>query len=206
MTTIYLVRHAKNDLVGNRLAGWMPGVHLNEEGRAQANSLSGFFQKVPLNAVYSSPLERAVETAQPIAKVHGLDLVPRPDLGELRYGTWEGKTLKALRRRRLWPIILNTPSLARFPEGESFSEAQFRVVRELEAIRSLHKGRKATIACVSHGDIIKLAVAHYLGLALDHFQRLTIAPASITQLLIHEGSVRLLRLNHTLAGDSSKLE
>ena len=193
MTAIYLIRHGQNDFVRKgKLPGWLPGIHLNEIGRLQAERLAESFRDVQLEAVYSSPLERALETAAALAEAKGLELEIREPLGEVRIGTWEGLSLRAARRRKLWPIIRFAPSLARFPQGESFVEAQARVVGELESLRAAHRG---AIACVSHADPIKLAVAHYLGLPLDQFQRLTIEPASVSLLDVEHNSARLIRLN-----------
>jgi len=199
MTLIFLIRHGENEYVGKgKLAGWLPGVHLNEKGVAQAKTLVDHFVKIPLQAIYSSPLERTVETASPLAEAKGLEIVEREGLGEIRYGRWEGRSLKALRKRNLWPIIQSTPSLARFPDGESFVEAQDRVVSEIEFLRSRHKGKKGSFACVSHADVIKLILAHYIGLHIDLFQRLSVSPASISALHIDPG-IHLLTLNDTSA-------
>jgi probable phosphoglycerate mutase len=200
MTTIFLIRHGQNEYVGQgRLAGWLPDVHLNDAGRAQAQALVDLFKEVKLQAIYSSPLDRTLETAIPLAEAQGLKPLSRPGLGEVRYGTWEGKTLKSLRRRKLWRVVQWMPSLARFPDGESFPEAQNRIVTELEHLRAQHRGKKDAIACVSHSDMIKLAIAHYMGLPIDLFQRLTIHPASISILAIGEQGIRLFRLNDTRA-------
>ena len=147
-----------------------------------------------------------METAAPIATAHKLKVIPRPGLGEIHYGRWQGHTIKALRRRKLWPVIQASPSLARFPEGESFPEAQARVVAELESLRALHTSAKSAIACVTHSDPIKLAIAHYIGLPLDLFQRLTIEPASISILHIGNRQTRLLRLNDTQATNAGSAE
>ncbi len=199
MTTFYLIRHGENNLLGKRLPGWMPGVHLNERGLAQAESLARALADVPIAAVYASPLERTMETAAPLARAKELEIMQRPGLGELRPGRWEGQSLKTLRRRKLWPVIQFTPSLARFPEGESFAEAQARVAAEIEDLRRRHP--KDGVACVSHADIIKLAVAHFLGLPLDLFQRLSVSPASISVLTVSENHARLVRLNDTRAAE-----
>ena len=200
MTTFYLIRHGYNDFLGkHKLAGRMPNVHLSSEGYRQAEALGRILSSVKFEAIYASPLERAVETAEPIARDQGLDILIREGLLEIGYGTWQGQSLKTLRRRKLWPIIQNTPSLARFPEGESFPEAQARVVAEIEALRDLHRSKKASIACVFHSDPIKLAIAHYLGLPLDLFQRITISPASMSVLTISDSSIRVMGLNDTRA-------
>jgi probable phosphoglycerate mutase len=189
-----LIRHALNDWVGERLAGWTPGVHLNEEGRAQVTALVGRLASVPLAAVYSSPLERTLETAQPIAAAHGLTVEVREDLGESRYGDWTGRSLKELHKEALWPAVQVYPSGARFPGGESLREVQTRLVTALDAIRDAHRGQ--TVAVVSHADPIKAAVAFYVGLSLDLFQRLAVSPASVTALSFTAFGPRLLCLNN----------
>ena len=200
MTTFYLIRHGHNDFVEKRkLAGRMPDVHLSAEGHRQAEALVQILSSVKFKAIYASPLERAVETATPLASDQGLEIIIREGLLEIDYGSWQGQSLKALRRRKLWPIIRNSPSLARFPEGESFPEAQARVVAELEALRSLHRGKKGNIACVFHADPIKLAIAHYLAMPLDLFQRITISPASTSTLTVSDSSIRIIGLNDTRA-------
>jgi probable phosphomutase (TIGR03848 family) len=200
MTIVYLVRHGENDFLRkkHRLAGWLPGVHLNDRGQAQADALAEYFSKIRLQAIYSSPLERTMETAEPIAKAKGLPIERCEGLGEIDCGRWEGQTLKTLSRRKLWPVIQHTPSLARFPDGESFVEAQGRSVSIIEDLRSIHKTPKASFLCVTHADVIKLIIAHYLGLSLDLFQRIVVMPASISILQI-DHTPRLLLLNDTQA-------
>jgi probable phosphoglycerate mutase len=195
MPTVLLVRHAENDYVRKgRLAGRLPGVHLNEHGRDQAEKLAEVLKAAPVRAVYSSPLDRTMETAGPIAAAHGLEVIERPGLIELDFGDWEDKTLKSLRRRKLWKTVQNRPSLMEFPNGETFSAAQVRVAAEIDAIRRLHKPKDLVI-CVSHSDLIKLAMAYYLGLSLDLFQRIMIAPASISTLFFGEGHVQVVNMN-----------
>jgi probable phosphoglycerate mutase len=203
MTILFLIRHGVNDWVGRRLPGWTPGIHLNEKGRAQAEALGGLLQAAHLEALYASPLERTMETAAPIARQSGLRIRSRQGLADVRPGEWQGQSLRVLRHRKLWPVIQHTPSLARFPGGESFPEAQARIVSELEAIRRDHPSPGAAVACVSHGDIIKLAVAHYLGLPLDLFQRLTVDAASISVLWVGDTMSRLVRLNDTRATEAA---
>jgi probable phosphoglycerate mutase len=195
MMNLLLIRHADNDWVGKRLAGWTPKVHLNEKGRAQAENLVRLLAKVPLAAIYSSPLERSIETATPVAQAHGLTVEVRNGLGETRYGDWTGRALEELKEERLWPVIQVYPGGARFPGGESLRETQSRLLAELDTIRDVHP--EETVAVFSHSDPIKLAVAHYLGLPLDLFQRLTISPASITAFSFMGFGPRLVCMNHT---------
>jgi probable phosphomutase (TIGR03848 family) len=201
---LLLIRHAVNDWVGERLAGWTPDVHLNEEGQAQAEGLAQRLADVPLDVLYSSPLERTLETAQPIARAHDLTIQIREALGESQYGDWTGKSLKELKDDKLWPVVQVYPGGARFPGGESLREVQTRVVIELDAIRDAHPGQ--TVAVVSHADPIRLAVAHYAGLSLDLFQRLTVSPASVTAFTFTQYGPRLILLNCTGSLPSLKIE
>ena len=203
MTTFLLIRHGENDWVGRRLPGWTPGLHLNRRGTAQAEALVELLRPVRLAAIYSSPLERALETARPLARAKGLAVHRSVGLAEMRVGEWQGQSLRRLSRRKLWPVIQSTPSLARFPGGESFVEAQARIVTELEALRRKHASRQAIVACFSHADMIKLAVAYFVGLPLDMFQRLAVEPASVTALHVGDRRAILLRLNDTRAGESA---
>ncbi len=197
MTTVLLIRHGENDYVKNgRLAGRMPGVHLNETGRAQAQAVAEKLSGLPIRALYSSPMERALETAEPIAQALGLDILTRDGLIETDCGDWQNKTLKSLRRRKLWRTVQGAPALFRFPGGETFAEAQVRICTEIQTLCAQHKP-KDIIACVSHSDPIKLAVAYFTGLPLDNFQRLVVFPASITALHVGEMGGQLLTLNCT---------
>jgi probable phosphoglycerate mutase len=193
-----LIRHGENEYVKKgRLAGRLPGVNLNKDGRKQAKVLAENLVGIPISAVYSSPLERCMGTAKPIAEALGLRLVTRPGLIEIDFGDWQDKKLKGLRRHKLWRVVQGAPSRMRFPNGESFAEAQHRVCQELDALVAQHDPRDVLV-CVSHSDVIKLAVAYFIGLPLDLFQRLYIAPASITALNFDEAGNRLLSLNYEI--------
>ncbi len=195
MPTVLLIRHGENDYVKKqRLAGRLPGVHLNARGQAQAAALAAALKDVRLAAVYSSSLERAVETAQPLAAARKLRIVRRKGLLESDLGEWEGKLLKTLRRDKRWAVLQSKPSLFRFPGGESMLEQQARLVAEIETLCALHKPEDV-IACVLHADPIKLIIAHYAGMPLDQFQRLSISTASVSTLHINNGHAMLERLN-----------
>ncbi len=194
MPTLLLIRHGENDyLARNRLPGRLPGIHLNSRGQEQAAELVRTLGRLPIKALYSSPLERAVETAEPLARFLELGIQLRPDLTDIDVGEWEGRSWKALGRTRLWKVVQQTPSQFLFPGGETFVQVQERVVRTLGAIASAHTDE--LIAVVFHADPIKLAVAHYLGLSLDNFQRLTAHTGSVTILKIEGSAVKLLALN-----------
>lgn len=204
MPLILLIRHGENNYVRQgRLPGRKPGLHLNEKGRQQAQALAEKLKEAPIKAVYSSPLERALETAQPIAEALGLEVVPREGLIETDVGEWQDKKLKGLARLKIWRQLMVAPSRFRFPGGEGFVEAQERIRREIDTLCAMHDP-KDLIVCVSHADPIKLAIAFYLGLPIDLFQRLSVSPASISTLLIHEHGSRLLMLNYDLSLNFAK--
>ncbi len=198
MPILLLIRHGENDYVKTgKLAGRLPGVHLNQRGQEQARALGEALKDVPLKAVYSSPLERAMETAAPIASARGLEIIPEPDLMEVDVGKWQGKSLKVLRLTKAWKIVQHSPSRFRFPDGESFPEMQTRIAGALERIVKKHNKphADAIVAVVFHSDPIKLAVAHFLGMPLDHFQRLSCDTASLTAIYVSEAGANLVKLN-----------
>lgn len=195
MTLLLLVRHGTNDWVHGRLAGWTPGVRLNEAGYAQVKALSDRLGDLPMAAVYSSPLERTIETAQAIATPRNLSVRIVEGLGEVRYGEWTGGELKALSQHELWPGVQFYPSGTRFPGGETLGEVQMRAVATLDGLRAQHP--KDIIVAVSHADLIKLVIAYYIGMHIDLFQRLIINPASVTALAFERMGPRLLAFNDT---------
>lgn len=196
MPLLLLIRHGENDFVKTgKLPGRLPGIHLNEKGRKQAEALSEALRDVPLKAIYSSPLERALETAEPVAKARNLPIFQEPDLRDSDVGKWQGKSLKVLRLTNAWKVVQNAPSRFQFPEGESFIELQTRIANTLENIIRQHNKPKHILAVVFHSDPIKLAVSHFLGLPLDHFQRLGCDTGSVTVLHVNEMGAHLLKLN-----------
>lgn len=195
MPLLLLIRHGENDYSRTgKLAGRLPGVELNEHGRKQAEELAKSLANAPLAAIYSSPLERALQTAAPIAKARGLKIIQTPGLLEANVGKWQGKSIRRLGLSKYWKVIQNAPSRARHPGGESFMETQARIVSTLEGICSKHKDRDL-VACVFHSDPIKLAVAYFIGIPLDHFQRLACDTGSVTLLGIGSSSAHLIWLN-----------
>ncbi len=197
MTQFLLIRHAVNEWVkSGKLAGWTPGVHLNDEGQTQAAAMGERLAAVKLAAIYSSPLERTVETAQAIAKHHpALTLQIEPGIGEVRYGEWQGKSLKKLAKKKEWGIVQHVPTRMQFPEGETMRGAQARAVDTIERLRLEHP--KDIVAIVSHSDVIKMIVAHYLGVHLDLFQRIAISPASLTAIALEDGRPMVQVMNDT---------
>jgi broad specificity phosphatase PhoE len=195
MPFLLLIRHGENDFSKTgRLAGRLRGVHLNARGRQQATALANALAGVSLKAIYSSPLERARETAEPIARARHLMITLDSGLTEADVGSWQGKSIRRLALTRYWRLIQRAPSRAGHPGGETFLQTQARIVGTLDAICARHKSRHL-VACVFHADPIKLAVAHYIGLPLDDFQRLGCDTGSVTLLAIGDGSAQLIWLN-----------
>lgn len=195
MTTFLLIRHGLTDLVDRAISGWMPGVHLNETGRGQALGLAERLARAPIAAIYSSPLERARETAEPLAERLGLEIRLLDELGEIRFGEWTGRTLDELSGEPLWQRFNALRSLTRVPGGELMLETRTRVIEALARLRRAQANE--LIAVVSHGDVIRAAVTYYAGVPLDLFQRIEIGPASVSVVEVSEYGPRLLRLNDT---------
>ncbi len=196
MSLLLLIRHGMTDLTGKRLIGWTPGVHLSERGREQAAELVERLAAVPIDALYSSPLERCRETAAPLAAARSLRVSVRRDLGEVRYGDWQGRPFSQLVRTKLWKVVHEQPSAVRFPGGESLIETQHRGVRQMERILGDHPGR--TVAVISHGDMIRLLIAHFTGVHIDLYQRITVETASVSAIALGgERGNHILRLNDT---------
>lgn len=195
MATVLLVRHGTTAATGKRLGGWTDA-SLDEAGREQVAATAERLQGLDVAAVYSSPIVRTRETATILARSLGLRVRRRKGLGEVEYGDWTDQPLGQLRRRKLWKVIQATPSRVTFPGGGSIRAAQAHAVETLETLAVTHAGER--IVAVSHADVIKAVVAHFLGMPLDTFQRLVVAPASVTVLHLAEGTMPLLlRFNDT---------
>jgi probable phosphoglycerate mutase len=196
MALLLLIRHAVTDATGRRLSGNTPGIHLSDEGRAQSARLVERLAPVPLAAIYASPLERCMETAQVVAAARdGLEVRPVRDLEEVGYGRWTGRPLTALARTALWKQVQSSPSSIRFPDGETLTEVQRRGVAALDAIAAHHP--RSIAGVVTHADVIRLAVAHYAGVHIDLFQRFIVSPTSVSAILLGDRIPRVLRLNDT---------
>ncbi len=192
-TTILLARHGENDFVGHTLAGWMPGVHLNERGWRQAERLAELLGAQPIAAVYSSPLERARETAEPLARRLGLQIETLEAVGEVRMGEWTNRSIVGLHGDPAWQRFNTQRSTARIPGGETMLEVQGRMVEAFEMLRSRHPDQ--TIAVISHGDPIRALIAYYLGMPLDLMQRLEIETATVNEIRLSDWGPQVIRIN-----------
>ena len=194
MGRVLLVRHAPTPETGKKLTGRLPGVSLGDAGSVIARRTAEQLGPVKLAAVYSSPIERTWETALEIASPRGLEPIREDGVVEIDYGDWSGRTLKSLYPLKAWKTVQSTPSRMTFPNGENLADAQRRAVAAVD--RLAHTHRKHTIAVVTHADIIKAVVAHYLGTPLDLFQRIGVSPASVTVIdLPLEGSPLVVAVN-----------
>ena len=196
LTTLLLVRHGNTSTTGKLLPGRAPGLHLAESGMRQAERAGERIAELKrVDAIYTSPLERARETAAPIAKATGLK--PRVERGllECDFGDWTGAELKKLMKLPEWRTVQRAPSTFRFPNGESFTEMQVRIVTTLDRVRARHQG--GTVVCVSHADPIKAAMAFALGTHLDLFQRIIISTCSISAIGFAGDGPMALTVNST---------
>ena len=195
-TLFLLVRHGLTPTTGKVLPGRAPGLHLADAGQSQANAAAERIAALNrVDAVYASPLERARETAAPIAKGKGLKVRIDKGLLECDFGEWTGAELKKLMKLPEWGTVIRAPSTFRFPGGESFNEMQVRIVSAIDRLRAAHQG--GVVVCVSHADPIKAAVAHAMGTHIDLFQRIVISPCSVTAIAYSTGGPVVLTVNST---------
>jgi probable phosphomutase (TIGR03848 family) len=214
MTVVLLVRHGLTASTGKALTGWLPGISLDDRGRAQATALAGRLAQVPLAAIVSSPLERCTETAELIAsgQAEGAQrdagtMAAQVDdrFGECKYGDWTGQSLRKLARDPLWRVVQAHPSAVRFPgpDGEAMTAMQQRAVA---AVREWNEklGKDVSYLVCSHGDVIKAILADALGMHLDFSQRIQVDPCSLSVIRYTTLRPFVLRMNDT-DGDAAAL-
>ena len=193
MTTFLLIRHGLTDAVGRVMAGRSPGVHLNDVGRRQAATLPARLANVPVHAVYSSPLERALETAQPLAEARGLNVHIDPRFVEIEYGDWTNRTFASMAGDEGWRAYNAFRGVSRPPGGEGLVDIQQRVVAGLLDLSSRHPGQ--TVAIVSHADTLRAAVMYVLSIPIDFVLRVELDPARISVVELGTGAPRVLQVN-----------
>lgn len=195
-TIIMLVRHGRTPTTGQVLPGRAPGLNLSEQGRDQAQAVAERLAGVPVAAVYTSPMERTRQTAEPTERATGLTATVDQDLIECDFGDWTGRKLTELMKLPEWSAVQRTPSSFRFPNGESFSHMQARMVDAVDRVREAHPGQ--VVVCFSHADPLKAVLAHALGSHLDQFQRIVVDPCSVSVIAYHPGQApQVLRVNST---------
>jgi len=193
VTRLLLVRHGLTDAVGTTLAGRAAGWRLNAEGRRQVRRLAEALAETAVHAVYCGPLERALETAAAIAEHRPVSPSVREALDEVDYGDWTGRSFAQLAAMHEWERFNRRRSALRIPAGECLHEVQARIVAEMDGLASRHPGQ--TVALVSHGDVIKSAIAHTLGMPLDLLMRFEILPASVSVIERREWATTVLAVN-----------
>ena len=195
-TLFLLIRHGQTPTTGKLLPGRAAGLHLSDAGRAEAQGAADRISALgQVDAIYSSPLERARETAAPIGRARGVRVRVDKGLVECDFGDWTGGELKKLMKLPEWQTVQRAPSTFRFPGGESFLEMQTRMVSTLDRLRAAHQG--GVVVCVSHADTIKAAVAHAMGTHIDLFQRIVISTCSVTAIAYSAGGPIVLTVNST---------
>ena len=195
MTTFFLIRHASCDGLGQTLWGRTPGICLNYTGNAQTQCLVDRFKNMSLDAIYSSPLERALQTASVIAQSMNLDVKMSDAANEINFGEWTGKTFDELSNDERWRHFNNRRSMTTIPGGESFLEVQNRIVKELETLALQHGD--AHVAIISHADVIRAAVAYFSAIPIDLVERFEISPCSVSAVAVDNDNATLLTLNNT---------
>lgn len=195
-TTIFLMRHGENDWIGHTLVGWTPGIHLNAAGRRQAEALAQRLGKEPIAAIYSSPLERTMETAGPLSTRLGVPIRCCEGLGEIRIGEWTGRKVTELADDPLWQRFIQQRSTTRIPGGESMLEVQLRMVEVFEKIRTSHPDQ--SVAVFSHGDPIRAILMHYLGTPLDFVRRIEVHSASISRIVLNDWGPLVVSINESV--------
>jgi probable phosphomutase (TIGR03848 family) len=206
VTTVILLRHGRTTAnTGGVLAGWTPGIGLDETGQAQVQAVAARLALVPLAAIVSSPLERCVQTASAVAEGRELAVQTDERLGEARYGDWTGRPLKELVKEPMWKVVQQHPSAAVFPgpEGEGLAQTQARAVAAVREWNATLGPDAVWLAC-SHGDVVKAVLADALGLHLDAFQRIVVDPASISVITYTDTRPFVIRMNDT-GGDVAAL-
>jgi probable phosphomutase (TIGR03848 family) len=193
MITVLLIRHAEAEFPANTLAGRVGSVHLSAAGRQQAEHLASHLAALPVAAVYSSPLERAMETAQALAQKIGLNVKAAESFNELDYGEWTGRNYSDLRGDPAWTVFNRVRSLARIPSGESAIDVAARAIGEIERLRQAHPDQ--LIAVVTHADVIRTVIAWSLGMAIDLALRIEISPASVSIIRFDASGPRILLVN-----------
>lgn len=193
MSTFYLVRHGCNDYLGRGLAGRLPKVHLNEQGKLEAERMAHLLAKKGIQQIFSSPLERASETAAPLGRVLNLPVQIAPEFHEIDFGDWTGRSMEELNGLAEWKSFNSVRSITRIPNGELVLEAQARFVRKLEELR--RQFPQEVIAVFSHADPIKTALAYYLGVPLDLLTRIEIDPGSYSALQLNAWAPQILAVN-----------
>jgi probable phosphoglycerate mutase len=195
---VYLVRHASHSRVHDTLVGRMPGVALSEGGQAEARELGERLNRRRIDAIWTSPVQRARETAQAVSARVGAPVTVDEGLIEIDFGAdWIGRRFADLSADPRWTLWNERRGSAPTPAGDSMPKVQERITDALERARSAHPA--GGVVFVSHGDVIKAALAGVLGLSLDHHHRFEVGPASVSAVAVEEWGTKVLSINEVAA-------
>lgn len=193
MTKIFLIRHGET-AIKDKIPGRTPGVYLNDKGKQQAEHLITRFERIRLDAIFCSPVDRALETALPLASNRGIKIEEREKLAEVDYGDWTLKTFDELNKLKDWKLYNTIRSNIRIPNGEMFIEIQSRMINEMNDIRM--RFPDGSIAIFSHGDPIKTVIAYYAGMPLDNITRLSVYFASVSLITLGKDQILVNFINN----------
>jgi probable phosphoglycerate mutase len=196
MNRFYLIRHALTDTAGKYLSGRAVGIFLNEEGNGQAKRLANSLINLQISEIYTSPLDRTVQTAEIIAKTLNLACIISEDFQEIDFGNWTNSSIKDLENDKLFRQFNLFRTGTRIPNGELIIEAQLRIINGIEKLNQKYQGKNIVI--VSHADLIRLAIGYYAGIPIDLLQRIEISPASLSSVDLFEDNVRIFEINKHL--------
>lgn len=195
--TLFLVRHGSHDRLGRILCGRMEGVVLSPHGEAEAQAAAHRLGRRSLAAVYSSPLQRTLQTAAPLAEARGVPVETDDDLCEVDVGDWTGLSFQDLAGRPEWRLWNEARSTTRPPRGETIGEVAARAARFIDRARARHP--QGEVAAVTHSDVIKAALCQLLGLSFDRHDRLEVSPGSITTVIVGDWGAKLHQMNEVVA-------
>jgi probable phosphoglycerate mutase len=193
VTTFCLIRHGANDFLPVALAGRLPGVHLNERGRAEAERVAERLKSAPIQQIFSSPMERCVETAEPLARALNLPVQISEPLNEVDFGEWKGAELKAVQNDPRWMKWNQFRSGNPLPGGETMAQIQSRIASEMIRLKNAFPDQH--IALFSHGDPIRAALCYWLGMPLDYLLRLEVAPGSVSIVSVDDSFAIIRSMN-----------
>jgi broad specificity phosphatase PhoE len=196
-TSFLFLRHGESEAnIKGILAGRNSGVNLTAKGRDQISDLAQDLLARKIDLAFTSPLERTMQSSALFLATRNIPLTVDPAFVEMDYGSWSGKKLAILAKKKEWKIIQSDPERFTFPGGESFAAANIRIQNRLNELILKNPRQDKTILIVTHGDIIKMAMAYALGLPLQKFQNFRVDTASISEIVFHQGSYALARFNY----------
>jgi probable phosphoglycerate mutase len=196
MTKILLIRHGDTDYVDEALAGRIDSP-LNLLGIQQSEAIANAIKHLPIQAIYTSPLIRTQQTAEPLAKLLNLEININHELNQVNFGKWQGMDFDELVQDPDWKLFRENPASVKIPGGEDSSMVRERVSNTIHLLSQQYE-EEEIIAIFSHGSIIRHTISYFIGLPVNNSNQIQIAPASISTLMVRERNGKLLHLNQEL--------